>query len=96
MSRAPSPTGKGGQPPGVATLGDFMAVARRSKAKPGRPLHLERSGSRSDVESAHWGASPRQGPSASSSSSVAPPLAAPQRGEVARVRERVCGMPCNL
>ena len=71
---APSP-GKGGHHPGAATVGDFMAVARRSKAKPARPLHLKRSGPSSDVESAHRGAPPRQGPSASSSSSVAPPLA---------------------
>ena len=46
--------------------------------------------------SAHRGAPYRPGPSASSSSSVAPPFAAPQRGEVARACEPVCGVPCNF
>ena len=86
---------KGGHHPGAATLCDFMAVARRSKAKAARPLHLKCSGPSSDVQSAHRGAPPRPGPSASSSSSVAPPPAA-QQGEVARTCERVCGVPCNL
>ena len=80
----------------AANLGNFMEVARRSKAKPARPLHLKRSVPSSDVESAHPGAPSRPGPSASSSSSVAAPFAAPQRGEVARACERLCGMPCNL
>ena len=92
---APTP-GKGGPHPRAATLGDFMEVARRSKAKPARPLHLKCSGPSSDVESAHRGPPPRPGPSASSSSSVAPAFAAPQRGEPARACERVCGVPCNL
>ena len=87
--------GKGGHHPGPATLGDFMAVARRSNAKHPRPLHPKRSGPSSDVESAHRAAPARPGPSASSSSSVAPPPAA-ERGEVARACERVCAQPCNL
>ena len=73
-----------GHHPGAATVGDFMAVARRSKAKP-RLMPLRRSGPRNDMESAHRG-----GPSASSSST------APQPGEVARACERICGVPCNL
>ena len=72
-----------------------MVVARRSKAKPARSLHLKRSGPSHDVESDHRGAPPRPGHSASSSSSVAPPPAA-QRGEVACVCERICGLPCQL
>ena len=40
-----SPTpGKGDPHPRVATLGNFMGVAQRSKAKPARPLHLKGSG----------------------------------------------------
>ena len=46
---------------------------------------------------ANRGAPPRPGPSASSSSSsVAQNFTAPQRGEVARACEHVCGVPCNL
>ena len=92
---APTPD-KGNPHPRAATLGDFMEVARRSKDKPARPLQLKRSGSGSDVEWAHRGALPRPGPSASSSSSLAPPFSAPQRGKVARGSERVCGVLCNL
>ena len=43
-------SGKGGQHPGADTLGDFISVARRSKAKHARPLHLKRSGPSSDGE----------------------------------------------
>ena len=75
--RAPTP-GNGGHHPAATTLGDFMDVARRSKAKPAHPLQLKRSGPSSDVESAQRGAPPRPGPSASVSSSGAPLLAAPQ------------------
>ena len=73
-----------------------MEVVRRFKAKPARPLHRKRSGPSSDVQSSHRGAPPRPGPSTSSSSSVAPPLAAPQRDEVVRARERVCCVLCNF
>ena len=73
-----------------------MQVARKYKAKSARPLNLKRSGPSSDVESAHRKAPPRPRPSASSSSSVAPPFAAPPRGKVARACERICGVPCNL
>ena len=73
-----------------------MEAVRRSKAKPARPLQRKRSGPSSDVESSNRGAPPRPGPSTSSSSSVAPPLAAPQRDEVARARERVCCVLCNF
>ena len=38
---APTP-GKGGPQPRAATLGDFMEVARRCKAKPTRALHPKR------------------------------------------------------
>ena len=76
-------------------MGDFMELARRSKAKPALSLHLKRSGPSSDVESANRGALPRPGPSNRSSSSLAPPPAA-QQGKVARACKRVCGMPCNL
>ena len=48
----PGPS-RGGHP-GAATLGDFIAVDRRSRAKP-RPLPLRRSGPRSNVQSAHRG-----------------------------------------
>ena len=78
VEKPSAPTlGKGGPNPRAATLGDFMEVARRCKAKPARPLLPKLSGPSSDVESAHRGAPPRPVPSASSSSSVAkrsPPL----------------------
>ena len=92
---APSP-GKGGPHTRAATLGNFMEVARSSKAKSDLLLHLKRSCPSRDVESAHRGAPPRPGPSASSSSSVAQTFATPQRGQVARACERLCGVPFNL
>ena len=64
-------TGKGGPHLRAATLGNFMEVARRSKAKLARLLHLKRSRPSSDVESVHRGAPPRPGTSAHSSSRVA-------------------------
>ena len=89
---APSPQrANGGHHPGHATLGDFIQVARQTKAKP-RPLVLKpqqaSAGPSSDVESAHRGRMPAS--QASSSSSVAPDR------DVARACERVCGVPCNL
>ena len=89
---APSPQrANGGHHPGNATLGDFIQVARQTKAKP-RPLLLRPqqapAGPSSDVESAHNGRMPAD--QASSSSSVAPDR------DVARACERVCGVPCNL
>ena len=89
---APSPQrAKGGHHPGHATLGDFIQVARQTKAKP-RPLLLRPqqapAGPSSDVESAHRGRMPAD--QASSSSSVAPDR------DVARACERACGVPCNL
>ena len=89
---APSPQrANGGHHPGHATLGDFIQVARQTKAKP-RPLLLRPqqapAGPSSDVESAHRGRMPAD--QASSSSSVAP-----DRG-VARACERACGVPCNI
>ena len=70
------------------TLGDFLEVAKKAKAKP-RPLHLRKPGPSSDVESAHCGRMPAH--QASSSSSVAP-----DQRDVARACERACGVPCNL
>ena len=89
---APSPQrANGGHQPGHATLGDFIQVARQTKAKP-RPLLLRPqqapAGPSSDVESAHRGRMPAD--QASSSSSVAPDR------DVARACERACGVPCNL
>ena len=78
----------GGHHPGHTTLGDFLEVAKQTKAKP-RPLLLRKSGPSSDVESAHRGRMPAD--QASSSSSVAP-----DQRDVARACERVCGVPCNL
>ena len=78
----------GGHHPGHTTLGDFLEVAKKTKAKP-RPLHLRKSGPSSDVESAHRGRMPAD--QASSSSSVAP-----DQRDVARACERACGVPCNL
>ena len=86
---APSPLQVGGgHHPGHTTLGDFLEVAKKAKAKP-RQLHLRKSGPSSDVESAHRGRMPAD--QASSSSSVAP-----DKRDVARACERVCGVPCNL
>ena len=86
---APSPQrASGGHHPGHTTLGDFLEVAKKAKAKP-RQLHLRKSGPSSDVESAHRGRMPAY--QASSSSGVAP-----DKRDVARACERACGMPCNL
>ena len=85
---APSPQrANGGHHPGHATLGDFIQVAKQTKAKP-RPLLLRKSGPSSDVESAHRGRMPTD--QASSSSRVAP-----VQRDVARACERACGVPCN-
>ena len=55
---APSPQqANGGHHPGHTTLGDFLEVAKRAKAKP-RQLHLRKSGPSSDVEPAHRGRRP--------------------------------------
>ena len=89
---APSPQrANGGHHPGHATLGDFIRVARQTKAKPRQLLLRPQqapAGPSSDVESAHRGRMPAD--QASSSSSVAPDR------DVARACERVCGVPCNL
>ena len=90
---APSPQrANGGHHPGSTTLGDYIQVAKQTKAKP-RPLLLRPqqapAGPSSDVESAHRGRMPAD--QASSSSSAAP---APR--DVARACERACGVPCNL
>ena len=77
----------GGHHPGHTTLGDFLEVAKQTKAKP-RSLLLRKSGPSSDVESAHRGRMPAD--QASSSSSVAP-----DQRDVARACERACGVPCN-
>ena len=74
--------------PGHTTLGDFLEVARQTKAQP-RPLLLRKSGPSSDVESAHRGRMPAD--QASSSSSVAP-----HQRDVARACKRTCGVPCNF
>ena len=86
---APSPErASGGHHPGHTTLGDFLEVAKKAKAKP-RQLHLRKSGPSSDVKSAHRGRRPTD--EASCSSSVAP-----DRRDVAPACERACGVPCNL
>ena len=86
---APSPQrANGGHHPGSTTLGDFLQVAKQTKAKP-RPLLLRKSDPGSDVELAHRGRMPAD--QASSSSSVAP-----NQRDVARACERTCGVPCNL
>ena len=89
---APSPQrANGGHHPGHATLGDFIQVAKQTKAKPRllllRPQQAP-AGPSSDVESAHRGRMPAD--QASSSSSVAPDR------DVARACEHACGVPCNL
>ena len=84
----PPPTGRWPSSLGDTTLGDFLEVAKKAKAKP-RQLHLRKSGPSSDVELAHRGRMPAD--EASSSSSVAP-----GQGDVARACERACGLPCNL
>ena len=78
----------GGYHPGHTTLGNFLQVAKQTKAKP-RQLHLRKSGRSSDVESAHRGRMPADQASASSS-------VAPHQRDVARACERACGVPCNL
>ena len=78
----------GGHHPGHTTLGNFLQVAKKAKAKP-RALPLRNSGPSSDVESAHRGRRPAD--QASSSSSVTP-----DQRDVARACERACGVPCNL
>ena len=86
---APSPQrASGGHHAGHTTLGDYLQVAKQTKAKP-RPLLLRKSGPSSDVESAHHGRMPAD--QASSSGSVAP-----DQRDVARACERACGVPCNL
>ena len=86
---APSPQrASGGHHPGHTTLGEFLQVAKQTKAKP-RQLHLRKSGPSSDVESANRGR--MRADQASSSSSVAP-----DPRDVARACERACGVPCNL
>ena len=88
-TQAPSPVrANGSHHPGHTTLGDFLEVAKQTKAKP-RPLLLRKSGPRSDVESAHRRRMPAD--QASSSSSVAP-----DQRDVARACESACGVPCNL
>ena len=86
---APSPQrANGAHHPSSTTLGDYFQVAKQTKTKP-RPLLLRKSGSKSDVESAHRGRMPAD--QASSSSSVAP-----DQRDVARACERACWVPCNL
>ena len=90
---APSPQrANGGHHPGSTTLGDYIQVAKQTKAKP-RPLLLRPqqapAGPSSDVESAHRGRMPADQASSSSS-------AAPAQRDVARACERACGVPCNL
>ena len=86
---APSPQrANGGHHPGHTTLGDFLEVAKQTKARP-RPLLLRKSGPSRDVESAHRGRMPAD--QTSSSSTVAP-----DQRDVARACERACGLPCNL
>ena len=90
---APSPQrANGGHHPGSTTIGDYIQVAKQTKAKP-RPLLLRPqqapAGPSSDVESAHRGRMPADQASSSSS-------AAPAQRDGARACERACGVPCNL
>ena len=86
---APGPgRASGGHHPGHTTLGDFLEVAKKAKAKP-RLLHLRKSGPSSDMKSAHRGRMPAD--QASSSSSVAP-----DQRDVAGACKGACGVPCNL
>ena len=90
---APSPQrANGGHSPGSTTLGDYIQVAKQTKAKPG-PLLLRPqqapAGPSSDVESAQRGRMPAD-PASSSSS------AASAQRDVARACERACWVPCNL
>ena len=89
---APSPQrANSGHHPGSTTLGDYIEVAKQTKAKP-RSLLLRPqqapAGPSSDVESAHRGRMPADQASSSSS-------AAPTQRDVARACERACGVPCN-
>ena len=86
---APSPQRtSGGHHSGHTTLGDFLEIAKRAKAKLCQ-LHLRKSGPSSDLESVHRGRRPAD--EASSSSSVTP-----DQRDVACACERACGVPCNL
>ena len=95
---APSP-GKGGPHPRAATLGDFMEVARRSNAKPARPLQLKRSGPRSDVELAHRGAPAAQDPPPPAAAVWPQPLMPlsegkwPARAGASAACPATCGLP---
>ena len=86
---APSPQrASGGHHPGHTTLGNFLEVAKKAKAKP-RQLHLRKSGPSKDVESAKRGGMPAD--KAGSSNGVAP-----DQKDVAGACERPCGVPRNL
>ena len=90
---APSPPrANGGHHPGSTTLGDYIQVAKQTKAKP-RPLLLRPqqapTGPSSVVESANRGRMPADQASSSSSAAAA-------HRDVARACERACGVPCNL
>ena len=84
---APSPQRASGHPDHT-TLGDFLEVAKKAKAKPCQ-LHLRKSDPSSDVELAHRWRMPADKASSSSS-------AAPDQMDVARACERACGVSCNL
>ena len=90
---APSPQrANGGHHPGSTTLGDYIRVAKQTRAKPRQLLLRPQqapAGPSSDVESAHRERRPADQASSSSS-------AAPAQRDVARACERVCGAPCNL
>ena len=86
---APSPQqASGGHQPGQTTLGDFLQVAKKDKVKT-RQLPLRKSGPSSDVEWAHLGRRPADEASSSGG-------AAPNKGDVARACERVCGCPATF
>ena len=78
----------GGHQPRHTTLGDFLEVAKKAKAKPSQ-LHLRKSGPSSNVELAHRGRRPTD--EASCSSSIAP-----DQRNMARACECACGVHCNL
>ena len=84
---SPSPQrASDGQHPGHTTLGDFLEVAKKAKAK-SRPLPLRKSGPSSDVKSAHRARRPADEDTSSSGAALA-------QGDVARACKRVCGVPC--
>ena len=86
---APSPQrASGGHHPGHTSLGDFLEVAKKAKAKPPQ-LYLRKSGPRSDVELAHRGRRPVDEASSSSS-------ATPDQKDVAPACEPACRVPCNV